>query len=312
VTLIFGAANSAIAVLAADRRLSSDGETVDDNTTKLTALFCDDARLAVAYTGLARRGAFCTEIWLPDRLRELAADVTSIYQLLPRLEREVDQAIKAVDPDGRITISLLGFTYDDDGTSTPVRWSISRSPQGTEMVTASTNEPILVEAGDLKPRTRAVVETFHSQFPAGGDALSLAALSNYTMRKAAGTTETISPHGNVAVVTAERNDTVRSFYFVSEPEHDQYAANCVISAGGSSMMTRGGLLHSSPDGAPVAFPNARRNDPCPCGSEVKYKHCHQRTTYGYLPLRTEQTISDPSPAGHRFVLECRGAWGRAV
>ena len=67
-TLIVAAGNKDFAVLAADRRLTSNGKLVDDEANKATILACYDARMAIAFTGLATWGSFSTEKWLLESL----------------------------------------------------------------------------------------------------------------------------------------------------------------------------------------------------------------------------------------------------
>jgi preprotein translocase subunit SecA len=52
------------------------------------------------------------------------------------------------------------------------------------------------------------------------------------------------------------------------------AAGAASGAGASGRSPMGGASH--PDGATVvrSQPKVGRNDPCPCGSGRKYKHCH--------------------------------------
>ena len=61
------------------------------------------------------------------------------------------------------------------------------------------------------------------------------------------------------------------YAFVQLPEAEQLAAAELIPDAASRLFD----LHSRPAPAPVrrAAPKVGRNDPCPCGSGRKYKHC---------------------------------------
>jgi hypothetical protein len=63
-TLILAALAPDAVVVGADRRLSAHGQVVEEESTKLTVLVTSDARSVIAYTGLARAGAFETEKWI--------------------------------------------------------------------------------------------------------------------------------------------------------------------------------------------------------------------------------------------------------
>src|SRR6266496_2519895 len=60
-------------VLVSDRRLTRNGVNFEDQSNKAFVFVCRDARLAVAYTGLAELGTFLTRQWLPEALMESAA-----------------------------------------------------------------------------------------------------------------------------------------------------------------------------------------------------------------------------------------------
>jgi hypothetical protein len=52
-TLIVALMAPAQAILVSDRRLTKNGQLVDDEKNKATVLVCADGRVAVAFTGLA-------------------------------------------------------------------------------------------------------------------------------------------------------------------------------------------------------------------------------------------------------------------
>ena len=65
-TLILGLANQQQVILISDRRLSCNGKVVEDESNKAATFNLQDARLAVAFTGLASAGTFsaiCTQGW---------------------------------------------------------------------------------------------------------------------------------------------------------------------------------------------------------------------------------------------------------
>ena len=160
-TLIIGAADQTSAVLAVDRRVSRDGVFVDDETTKLTVLFTVDARVGIAFTGLARRGNFVVEDWLPDKIRELAGSTGSIYELLPRLKTEVTEAVAQADPKGNIAIAVLGFAYDSNSNPSPVGWTIACGPHSAEIFSHG-GPPVKISLGDVNSRVATALRALSS------------------------------------------------------------------------------------------------------------------------------------------------------
>src|SRR4029077_1243679 len=80
-TLILSLINPAQSILVADRRYTVNGRLADDERTKASVVFCTDARVAVAFTGVAKAGTFETSRTLlrllsqaaqPDHLLRLA------------------------------------------------------------------------------------------------------------------------------------------------------------------------------------------------------------------------------------------------
>lgn len=69
-TLILVVASPLATVLVSDRRLTSDGLLIDDESNKAFIITPRGARLVAAFTGLARVGSFETQTWLMDALAE--------------------------------------------------------------------------------------------------------------------------------------------------------------------------------------------------------------------------------------------------
>jgi len=83
-TLILALGNRRQTVLVSDRRLMSNGRVVEDESNKAAVFVCRDARLAVAFTGLAEYGTFRTRFWLPTALLESAAPDYSMSGIIER------------------------------------------------------------------------------------------------------------------------------------------------------------------------------------------------------------------------------------
>jgi hypothetical protein len=112
-TLIITLANQQQAILISDRRLTSNGKVVDDESNKAAIFNCQDARLAVAFTGLARAGAFQTEFWLLESLVESAKPDYLMAQTIQRFCERATQDFRKIivdrNSDKRLTVVLIGY-----------------------------------------------------------------------------------------------------------------------------------------------------------------------------------------------------------
>jgi hypothetical protein len=123
-TLIFCVVNEENAVLVADRRLSF-GQNVppDDESSKASVINLADARLAVAFTGLAEIPAFAgkpkfyTRRWVADALIEAATPSPllqpTMYRFREIASRDIEQ-LPIRPQDRRLTVVAVGYEYSAD------------------------------------------------------------------------------------------------------------------------------------------------------------------------------------------------------
>ena len=93
-TLILTLGNKENVVQISDRRLTSNGRLVDDESNKCGAMFCLNARMAFAYTGLACWGSFSTPKWLLNALHDSGAPDFTIGEILERLKGKATDTFK--------------------------------------------------------------------------------------------------------------------------------------------------------------------------------------------------------------------------
>jgi hypothetical protein len=87
VTLIVALLNDRSAILLADRRLTVGRKVVDNHYNKVTVLCCHDARVGIAFTGLAKTGSFDTNehimklldsaTYIDDKIDTIATDLAA-------------------------------------------------------------------------------------------------------------------------------------------------------------------------------------------------------------------------------------------
>lgn len=93
-TLILTALNERCVVQVSDRRLTSNGKLVDDEANKAIALTLPDARLSVAFTGLARAGSFDTRDWLMEAIHRASKDEGNAPALIERVADTATRTFK--------------------------------------------------------------------------------------------------------------------------------------------------------------------------------------------------------------------------
>lgn len=96
-TLILAFANREIAVLLADRRISSNGRLIDDEYNKLVVLCCHDARVALAFTGLAQMANLDIATWLTNTVGEIdGAGIRTLADVLECLRERLELLFRSL------------------------------------------------------------------------------------------------------------------------------------------------------------------------------------------------------------------------
>jgi hypothetical protein len=93
-TLIFCLANEDYTILVSDRRRSFVGQPPDEESNKALVLNLLDARLAVAFTGLASTPDFQTSLWLAEALSEAARPEPLVEPAMARVCKIASRDIK--------------------------------------------------------------------------------------------------------------------------------------------------------------------------------------------------------------------------
>ena len=119
-TLIVTAATAQYFAQVSDRRLTlSNGDLHDDKTNKAVVLFCQDAAVALAYTGVARIGGTPTDQYLTDLLMNLKAPQLPLAEVARALEDQLTERFQMADmqrwvaPCRRLTIVGVGLGSAD-------------------------------------------------------------------------------------------------------------------------------------------------------------------------------------------------------
>lgn len=111
-TLVLVLANRQCVIQFSDCRfLWGDGRVTDDEQ-KATALFCKDARLAVAYANLAVHGSFVTQDWLRDTLSDCVVSNGYWYSTLECFFDQLSHRFQKADLRGAAPLSIIYSGYE--------------------------------------------------------------------------------------------------------------------------------------------------------------------------------------------------------
>jgi hypothetical protein len=306
-TLIIGLGNQDQVVLISDRRLSSNGKVYEDESNKASTFVCMDARLAVAFTGLAKAGSFLTRRWLLEALLESAKPDymmrSTIIRLRDRATRDFAKLTNIRKQDKRLTIVLAGYCYDeepprcylyqisnfegfDDNQSPLAQASDKFSVYCMRESRPAVIPPaIVLVAGAYQALSQKHVNTLGTLLREKRPPPALVDRGVEILREVAKSEKSRNLIGTQCTSIVLPSDPALSplgNYHSSKPTHKTYLPSHVVARGAQG----GSLIIDSPEfyvedssGTPeiLNVPKVGRNWPCPCGSGKKYKKCHGQT-----------------------------------
>jgi len=298
-TLIISGANTQNAFLVADRRFSYENGFFDDERNKAIFFVVRDARLLVAFTGLAQLGQFQTARWLADALTEAAQPELLIEPTLRRFVGIATSRFATIECERRLkrlSIVMSGYWIGEN----PPRWCgcvISNfERQGGDLQEAAdqfeeirsveerpfTRESYFVRISGAKvpsvrPNLSEIGELVRQRRPA----LAIVQKSVHTIRELA---ESQGYRGSVgaqcnSIYMPRSTMGARAEYHSGTATNVVYMPDSVIMNGTMNLAARGSSIESfSPDGDPVpmTMPRVHRNAPCPCGSGQRFRDCCRR------------------------------------
>jgi hypothetical protein len=290
-TLITSQLNEHQAILISDRRLTVNGRLVDDESNKAATFFCEDARLAMAFTGVARAGKFETSRTLLDILLRASQAEHLLSTTIPRfvelLTEEIGKAnIPAVSR--HLTVVFAGYThqgslvrpvlcqvtnaFDESGAQVStagkfiVRWAkdpLGLYGFGMKRGVSSADQNALRELLARGKPARAIVDK-------GVDAIRKAAQS-------ASSSGLVGMQCTSIVLPVDPRSAVTAEYHSFTVKNKIYLPSAVVSTRNASFWNEGARVEqwdSTGAPRPLSVRKVGRNQPCPCGSGEKYKRCH--------------------------------------
>jgi hypothetical protein len=309
-TLLLVLANQQQVVLLSDRRLTNNGHLVDienelkDESNKAAVLVCRNARLTVAYTGLAKEETFVTKRWLPVALAESASPDflmgPTIMRFRERATRDFARIPARTPSSKRFSVVLAGYCYDD----TPPRcycWLVSNydgldGPPPRDKPSDEFSAQFIYDNGAaegfklllvlgaehlVKVRNFKSLQTLLQENRPAQALVGKGVQVIRTAAEAAGTRHPIGKQCTSIVLPSDPYEQAIAEYHSAKVTHQSYWPSLISAIGDESgvYVIADPLVEArNANNQPrlIAVPKVGRNRPCPCGSGLKYKSCHGR------------------------------------
>src|SRR5690606_20393258 len=101
-------------VCVSDRRISAGGQPLRDDRSKAFVLSCGDARVHVAYAGLAETRSFLARDWVASSVLDVAPPNYDIQSICLRLTEALNGQFKnlaAQSDEKRFSLLISGYRY---------------------------------------------------------------------------------------------------------------------------------------------------------------------------------------------------------
>jgi hypothetical protein len=290
-TLIVSVVTPERTVLLGDRRITAGGQTVDDSYNKVCVYCCEDARVTLAFTGVAAFEGFDTSSWLLRELHALGeAGIDKLFDALELIRRRLGPALRGVGlADQFLQIVVSGYFYDESGPN-PFRCVVTNQADSgcsDEFVIEFLNTNDAASPVHIAGATSAVPSTSIDQLAKlASRKINRASLVRKAVEilqgasAAAPSLGTIGQHCNSVTILSAVNTPILCTYHAPEGTHSAYGPNVVISGGG---WFEGPEIMAM---TLLAGPSLHKNQRCWCGSGKKFKQCHLKkfgSVYVNLP-----------------------------
>jgi len=302
-TFILALANNEYAVQISDRRLTSNGKLVDDESNKCGVIFCLNARMAFGYTGIANWGNFSTQKWLLSALNKAGEPDFTIGEILERLKTSAtiifdeDALLKNIPKiHKRLAIMFTGFinlngiwkpgcailsNYHDFETNNSYDEAQDNFRIHYTSAKAGEEKPTLVQRiGNWRAMTDMDIDTIRQFLHEGRPSNAIVGKSLELIRDIAdrpGSANTIGKQLTSIEIPRDTTKEVRSTYSSDCVKPESYMPAIVHLTPEKHLSINDiSIRPVDKNTKAISVPKVSRNRPCPCGSEKKYKYCHGR------------------------------------
>jgi hypothetical protein len=300
-TLILMATTQIHTIVVSDRRLTANGKIVDSSANKAIDLELRDARVILTFTGLARVGDFDTREFLIECIRGLVPVHATLRAFVKAL-RDALTARFALPPlvaliprDKALLVCVAGALEGEENGrlfSDPVYGTISNTaPNGSfKMAFGIPEGPTLEIAGYGPALTEGdkveVLRFINQNVPPSIVAKKMCD----RVRQASKTARSSGLVGSeLSWIYLDRQtfDSTAGFYPEHAYEH-AFPDRILMDRATAEIAIVTGVTVTGP--VPDFFlPSFERNQACPCGSTVQFRHCHGRNSSRPAALRPPET-----------------------
>ena len=316
-TLIVGAISNHCALLASDRRLSSNGKIIEEDSTKSFCLYTKDSKMVFGYTGVAKINEFSTEVFIMDAFKTICQTKFTLRDILHQLsnyfsENFNEKKLSINRP--YLSVLFVGYMYEEDHQSIPVIFRISNFEYGGKqskfaLVEHDVNDVQIagytefVNSSDLT-KLKEIIDLNHV-YAAADKAYDIIKKCNRDPRSQ----NTIGDRANICTFFSQINSPVLSVYYMNSVSKTCYSSNFIVVGKGKMLLQSSGSKMVVRNTANfLVVPKVKRNYPCSCGSGKKYKDCHGRFYYPYRPMFAEIRHKENLASGNIFRIISVGAY----
>ncbi|MFV1991331.1 MAG: YecA family protein, partial [Acidimicrobiales bacterium] len=301
-------------VQLSDRRITQvTGSRQPSESNKGGIILLPDARLVVGYAGVARIGSFLTQDWLLEELTRLSGTGPALavidafvqsaeatfgadarLQRLPSAHRSVSFIISgfaSVDGSPQF-VSTLASNFQDWGSKQDLDDAQPGFFQHNTIEHAVRTDGMAYVQRIGRWRSLPAAEIDAELKPLLSPGKPVRAVIDKGVQLIRGAAERHADIGQdiTAVFVARDPETAAGGEFHSSiVQRSVFMPDTVNAMGHPAVAIKQAEIRvTSADAPPLAVPTAGRNEPCPCGSAVKYKRCHGRGRPSAPPPNVER------------------------
>ncbi len=293
-TLILALANEEYVIQIADRRLTSNGKLINDDSNKSAYIVTDDSQMLVGFTGLAEYESFLTRRWILDTLsKSKSREIREVFEEFRENATEYfnsNSQLKNVSrKHKRLTVMFTGFV----GSGLIGNCIISNYQDfesGEDSSECFDEFRIYPEISDFNTLNKT---TFVQRVGAWGamtdsDERALRAMllnkkpRKAIVNKAVSLIRKMSERPKSGGTIGKQINSIClekstiwpvSQYHTSKVSNEIYLSD-MIDLRSATPDIQISDIKFEVSGHPVSIPKVGRNYPCPCSSGIKYKKCH--------------------------------------
>ena len=286
-TLILVAANRDYSIVVADRRITQNGTSVDEEFNKLLIFVCDDARVTFSFTGLATYGDFNTMEWLGYNLRDIGEVKGTIQEILSELKTRLQDLFsdKAI-PLQSLEIVVSGFQYSPSPTQFIITLSniaLNGRPSAEFKLYLfpSYDSPFVYVTGVETSFAQNIRERLKDLI---GEKLPHRNLLRFSIKhmqnaaKSNSASNLVGEQLSSVFIDSRVDTTILTTYHSADFSGFYFQPSFILTRG---IFTLGSVVSS---GSLLSGPDIRKRDPCWCGSGLAFKSCHMKN-YGAAAIQ---------------------------